>query len=272
MTTEQTQNSGSSTAKNLFTPLVIILSIVVGIILYKFVLGAPGNFKDGNPNNDPLPGNFLGIAYKGGFLVPLALGLMIMLFAFSIERLITLGRAAGKSSLDLFIQKIQIKLQTGDVDGAIAECDVQKGTVGNVVREALIAYKKAEKDSTKDKDQKIYSIQKALEETTALEIPMLEKHLTIIATLVSIATLVGLIGTVLGMIRAFAALATQGGAPDATALATGISEALVNTALGITTSTIATVSYNYFTSRIDDTTYRLDEAGFSIVQTFAEKH
>jgi len=95
--------------------------------------------------------------------------------------------------------------------------------------------------------------------------------LTIIATIVSIATLVGLIGTVLGMIRAFAALATAG-APDAVALATGISEALVNTALGITNSTIATVMYNYFTSQIDDMLYRIDEAGYSIVQTFIEKY
>jgi biopolymer transport protein ExbB len=99
---------------------------------------------------------------------------------------------------------------------------------------------------------------------------MLEKHMTVIATIVSIATLVGLIGTVLGMIRAFAALATSG-APDAVALATGISEALVNTALGITTSTISTIVYNYFTSRIDDIVYRVDEAGFIITQTLQEK-
>jgi biopolymer transport protein ExbB len=88
---------------------------------------------------------------------------------------------------------------------------------------------------------------------------------------VSVATLLGLIGTVLGMIKAFSALATSG-APDAVALANGISEALINTALGISTSTIATVMYNYFTSQIDEMTYRIDEAGFSIVQTFNEKH
>jgi biopolymer transport protein ExbB len=271
----QTPESGAKSSGalgNYFSVIVIILSFVVGFILYQFVLGAGSNFKDGVNTNEPLPGNFLAIMYKGGFLVPGAIGLMLMLITFSVERIITLARAAGKASLDKFIQTIQIKLQNNDLDGALADCDVQQGTVGNVVREAIIAYKKAEKDNTKDKDQKIYSIQKALEESTALEIPLLEKHLVIIATIVSIATLVGLIGTVLGMIRAFAALATQGGAPDATALATGISEALVNTALGITTSTIATVAYNYFTASIDETTYRLDEAGFSIVQTFAEKH
>ena len=80
--------------------------------------------------------------------------------------------------------------------------------------------------------------------------------------------LIGLIGTVLGMIRAFGALA-QSGAPDALALATGISEALINTAFGISGSTIAIIMYNYFQSKIDGFTFRIDEAGFSLTQNFA---
>ena len=127
------------------------------------------------------------------------------------------------------------------------------------------------KDKTLDIETKQVAIQKVLEETTALELPMLEKNLVIIATIVSIGTLWGLIGTVLGMIRSFSALATSG-TPDTVALSTGISEALINTALGISTSTIATVAYNFFTSSIDSLTYKIDETGFSIVSTFAEKH
>jgi biopolymer transport protein ExbB len=122
-----------------------------------------------------------------------------------------------------------------------------------------------------DKEQRVLAISKAVEEATALELPMLQKHLVIIATIVSVATLVGLIGTVLGMINAFSALAV-GGAPDAVALASGISEALINTFIGISTSAIATIAYNYFTSQIDEMTFKIDEAGFSIVQTFNEKH
>jgi biopolymer transport protein ExbB len=120
-------------------------------------------------------------------------------------------------------------------------------------------------------DQKVLAIQKEIEESTALELPMLEKNLVIISTIASIATLTGLLGTVFGMIRAFAALA-QAGTPDAVALANGISEALINTALGIGTSALAIVAYNYFTSKIDELTYSIDEAGFSIIQTFAGQH
>ena len=111
-------------------------------------------------------------------------------------------------------------------------------------------------------------VQKEFEEATALELPMLSRNLVILSTIASISVLIGLIGTVLGMIRAFAALA-QAGAPDALALATGISEALINTAFGITGSTLAIIFYNFFSTKIDAMTYKIDEAGFSLTQTFA---
>jgi biopolymer transport protein ExbB len=70
------------------------------------------------------------------------------------------------------------------------------------------------------------------------------------------------------MIKAFSALA-QAGSPDSVALANGISEALINTALGIANSALAIILYNFFTTSIDKITYAIDEAGFSISQTFA---
>lgn len=262
--------SGGAALREFFAAIVIVACITVGILFYVFVLGNPANFEGGDPKNNPLQGNYLGIAYKGGVLVPVAIGLLLITITMSIERAITLARASGKMSMESFVQQIEYLLDQDRIDEAIALCDKQRGTVGNVVRETLARLKQVKDDPKMDKDQKVAALQKSLEESLALELPMLEKHMTIIATIVSIATLVGLIGTVLGMIRAFAALATSG-APDAVALATGISEALVNTALGITTSTIATIVYNYFTSRIDDITYRIDEAGYIIVQNFQAK-
>lgn len=265
----QVRSSGSA-LREFFAAIVIVVCITIGVLIYVFVLGNPNNFEGGDPKNNPLQGNYLGIAYKGGVLVPIAIGLLLITITMSIERAITLARASGKMSMEAFVQQVEYLLEQDRIDEAIALCDKQRGTVGNVVRETLLRLKQVKDDPKLDKDQKVAAIQKALEESLALELPMLEKHMTIIATIVSIATLVGLIGTVLGMIRAFAALATSG-APDAVQLATGISEALVNTALGITTSTIATILYNYFTSRIDDITYRIDEAGYIIVQTFQAK-
>jgi biopolymer transport protein ExbB len=139
--------------------------------------------------------------------------------------------------------------------------------VANVVKAGLSKYNELVNNNTIEPEKKIAMIQKDIEETTQLEMPMLEKNLVILATIASIATLVGLLGTVIGMIRAFASMA-QAGAPDSVGLANGISEALINTALGIGTSAVAIVFYNYFTSKIDALTYGIDEAGYSIVQNF----
>lgn len=268
--TVATVRSGGSALREAFAAIVILVAITVGILIYVFVLGNPNNFEGGDPKNNPLPGNYLGVAYKGGVLVPVGIGLLLIVIVMSIERFLTLSKASGKISMEAFVHQIETLIEQDRIDEAIALCDKQRGTLGNVVRETLTRLKLVRDDKALTKEQKIAAIQKAVEESLALELPMLEKHMTVIATIVSIATLVGLIGTVLGMIRAFAALATSG-APDAVALATGISEALVNTALGITTSTISTIMYNYFTSRIDDIVYRVDEAGFIITQTLQEK-
>jgi biopolymer transport protein ExbB len=263
--------------KDLLAPIVIFGSIIVGYLIWALIMGDGSHFEGGNNANHPIAGDYFGVVYKGGMLVGTAIGLLLITVVLSIERTITLSRAAGKGSMDVFVQRLQIHLENNDVNAAIAECDKQKGTVGNVAREAIVKYKAMSEEAKKnagtptDKEQRTIAIQKSLEEATALELPVLQKHLVVISTIVSVATLLGLIGTVLGMIKAFSALATSG-APDAVALANGISEALINTALGISTSTIATVMYNYFTSQIDEMTYRIDEAGFSIVQTFNEKH
>ena len=93
-----------------------------------------------------------------------------------------------------------------------------------------------------------------------------------LSTLASVATLIGLLGTVVGMIRSFSALGESGGGEAAQKLSQGISEALYNTALGIGTSAIAIVMYNVFTTKIDAITYGIDESGFTLTQSFAANY
>ena len=199
------------------------------------------------------------------------LAVNLIVFVFSIERLITLGKVSGKGNVKAFIQNIRNYISNNQVNEAIAECDKQQGSIANVIRTGLSELQRVEKDGSMDKEGKIAAIQKGLEEATALELPMMSKNLVILSTCASIAVLIGLIGTVVGMIRAFSAMA-QAGAPDTVALATGISEALVNTLFGILGSTMAIILYNYFSSKVDALTFAIDEAGFSIVQTFSTKH
>jgi biopolymer transport protein ExbB len=253
---------------SIFAPVAIIVAFIVAWILYKNVMGNPVNFVEGNIHGHPLPGNYLGMVYKGGMIVPILMTIVLTLLIFVVERAVTLWRVQGKAPLKTFVAKIQALLAEDKIEDALAACDKQKGSLANVLRAGLVRYRNLEADKELEKDQKITSMKQALEEATALELPMLSRNMVILSTIVSIAVLIGLIGTVLGMIRAFGALA-QSGAPDALALATGISEALINTAFGITGSTLAVIFYNYFSSQIDSYTYKIDEAGFSLTQTFA---
>ena len=267
-TTAKKEGSGSS----IFASLSIVLCLVIAALLWKYVMGDPSNFEGGDPENGhPLQGNYFGMVYKGGYVVPVLMGLFLMVIVFSFERYFVISKAAGKGNVDAFVGKVRGYLSAGNIDAAMAECDKQEGSVANVIKSGLKKYKEVEVDSNLDTEQSVLAIQKDIEEATALEMPMLEQNLTVIATLVSIGTLTGLLGTVTGMIKAFAALSSAG-TPDQAQLANGISEALINTATGIATSTLAIIMYNIFTSKIDKLTYSIDEAGFSIIQTYASTH
>ncbi|NGM60972.1 MotA/TolQ/ExbB proton channel family protein [Sphingobacterium sp. SGG-5] len=261
----------SGNSGNLFASLAIVICFIVGYLVWQYVMGNPNNFQGGDRENQPVPGNYAGMIYHAGVIVPILLGLFMMVWVFAIERFIVIGKASGTGNVGNFVRKVQSLLKTGSIDTAIAECDKQKGSVANVIKAGLLKYKDVEANPGLDAEKSALAIQKEIEETTALEMPMLEKNLNVLATLVSIGTLTGLLGTVTGMIKAFSALAT-GGAPDSAKLANGISEALINTATGIATSTFAIIMYNILTAKIDKLTYSIDEAGFSIVQTYAANH
>lgn len=249
--------------------LVVSACVVTGIVVFKFVLGSDANFHDGATHEKPK--NFMGTMYSGGFVVPILLATLLTLLSFIVERALTIVKAKGKMDAGEFIRKVQYHLANKNVQAAIAECDKQAGSVGNVMRAGLLKYNEMISNHELDTEQKVAQIKKEIDEATALELPMLEKNLVFLSTIASCATLLGLFGTVMGMIRSFAAMANAG-APDAAALASGISEALINTALGISTSFFAIIAYNFFTTLIDGITFGIDESGFTLTQSFASSY
>lgn len=258
---ESTSNGGG-----MVSGIIIASCIFVGWLVWTFIMGDGANFEGGVNTGHPLPGNYLAMVYKGGPIVPVLMGLLLMVIVFSFERYMVISKAAGKGNLDTFMKKVQGDIKEGKIDEAIAACDKQKGSVANAIKSALVKYQDVKKEGF-NSEEASETIHKEIEEATSLEMPMLEKNMTIISALVSLGTLAGLLGTVTGMIKAFGALATAG-TPDQAALANGISEALINTATGIFTSVLAIISYNFFTSKIDDLTYSIDEAGTTIVNTY----
>lgn len=261
--TANTSKKGTNTM--LLNLLIVIVCIAVAHIIFHTVFASASNFSDGEARHQPK--NLMGTMYLGGWVVPILMSTFLVMFSFLVERALTIFKSRGKVTNAEFIKKIQFHLASKNVDAAIAECDKQAGSVGNVMKAGLKKYKEMISSTEFDTDQKIEQIKKEVEETTALELPMLEKNLVFLSTITSAATLLGLFGTVMGMIRAFAAMANAG-APDANALAAGISEALVNTALGIGTSFLSMVAYNFFTTIIDNITFGIDESGFTLEQSF----
>lgn len=259
------KESGSN-AGGMISGIIIVLCIFVGWTIWNFIMGNGSNFEGGLNTGHPIPGNYLAMVYKGGPIVPVLMGLLLMVIVFSFERFFVISKAAGKGNLDQFMKTVQSNITTGDIEGAIATCDKQQGSVANAIRSALLKFQDVTKEGL-DSEAAADTIHKEIEEATSLEMPMLEKHMTILSTLVSLGTLAGLLGTVTGMIKAFGALASAG-TPDQALLANGISEALINTATGISTSALAIICYNFFTSKIDTLTYSIDEAGSTIVNTY----
>ena len=247
--------------------IIVVCAIIAFTLLFTW-FASPSHFSD---ETKETPIDVWGTIFKGGVIVPVIHSLLLTVLAMSIERWLALKTAFGKGSLAKFVANIKAALNANDFSKAQQLCDQQRGSVANVVSASLRAYKEMEATSGIKKAQKVAKIQQAHEEASQLEMPTLTMNLPIVATLVTLGTLTGLLGTVVGMIKSFSALSAGGGA-DSAKLSAGISEALINTAFGIATSWFAVVSYNYFTNKVDKLTFALDEVGYSIAQTYEATH
>ncbi|MEO5929946.1 MAG: MotA/TolQ/ExbB proton channel family protein [Candidatus Kapaibacterium sp.] len=249
---------------------VVIACLAVAFVIYLFVFGHPSHFNNAE-KTEPKPGDLIGSVYTGGYLVAILLGLTLMVITFIIERLLSLTKAQGRGSLPRFIKRVQDHLMQGNVDAAIDECNKQRGSAANILRSGLERYQQVRNDSTYDTDKKLAEVKRAVDESTGLETPLLEKNLVALSTIASISTMIGLLGTTLGMIRAFQALAKAGQAASAVQLSVGISEALINTAGGLMAAILSIVAYNYFTNRVDNFVYMIEEATLSMMEILTVK-
>ena len=236
--------------QSVFITIVLVVSIALGFVIWA-----------------QLP-EYL---QKGGFLVAFLIALSIMLFAFIVERLITLNKARGRASIQSFFKDLVTFIQQDNFDKAIAACDKQRGSAANILRAGIERYQQV-RVTEHNPEKRINEVQRAIEEANALEVPLLERNLIALSTIASIAVLVGLLGTTIGMIRAFAATSHRvGGVIDASELARGISEALVNTAGGLINAIVGIVAYNYFVNRVDAFNYTVDEASYEVLQLVKAK-
>ena len=250
---------------SVFVGVLIVVAFIVSILIYYLVFGAAGNFKDAKT-----PANILGAIFLGGPIVMILLTLSIMVITFTVERFLSLSKAKGKGAIETFLKNITINLKEGNIDEAISLCDKQKGSIANILKQGLERYQVLVMDSGMDAEKKLQEVTRAIEEALLLELPLLERNLVALSTIASVSVLVGLFGTVLGMIRSFQALATAG-TPNAAELSMGISEALINTAGGLFGAIVGTIFYNFFVTKVGNITYMIDEASYNLLQILALK-
>src|ERR1043165_646079 len=148
-------STGGSNLKSLLAAIIIPISLLIGYLIWKFVMGNPARFQDANPELNPLPGEILGNMYKGGFIVPVLIGAFVTVVTFSIERMITIGRSKGSGSVDNFVRTIRSLVGRNDLSGAKAACEKQKGSIANVVSAGLDMYEHMQRDQELDKERKL---------------------------------------------------------------------------------------------------------------------
>ena len=234
--------------QGLFLTIVSVVSLAISIVIFMFL---PEYIKQGGP------------------LVAGLVMLSIMSVTLVFERLFTISRARGKDSIPTFMRNVRKRIDAMDIEGAAELCSKQRGSLANVLRAGLDRYLVI-RDAPIDRGAKIQEVQKAMEEANMLEVPLLERNLIALATIASIATMVGLLGTTIGMIRSFSALGHTGSV-DAVKLAIGISEALINTAGGLAVAIFSIVLYNVFVTMIDNFNYMMDEATLEVIEVLSLK-
>ena len=173
---------------------------------------------------------------KGGFMMYPLVFCSILLLALVVERAITLRKAS--TDAEGLLEEIEAAYKPGDDPARAIEIAQGGGTIGRVFARGL-------KNSARSAD----AIEMAMELEAANETPALEANLPIIRTIVNIGPLLGLLGTIAGMIASFKA-ASQAGLSNPTAVLGGISEALVSTATGITLAVVGFIASNYFANTV----------------------
>ena len=196
--------------------------------------------------------NLWDMAVKGGWvMVILALLSVICVYIF-VERLMVLKKA---SKVDpVFMERIRDYVKTDELKSAINYCRVTNSPVSNMIEKGLERL-----------DRPAAEVQAALENAGNLEVAKLEKGLSVMATISSGAPMIGFLGTVLGMVKAFWEMANAGNNIDITLLSSGIYEAMITTVGGLVVGIIAMFAYNYLISKVGDVTNTLEAQTLSFM-------
>lgn len=201
--------------------------------------------------------NFFEIFLKGGYVMWLILACSVLGLSVVIDRFLVLRKA--KINVPAFMVRLRGLIKKKDINKAVSICMEEKSPIANIVRKGLKKYKYGH-DRVKD----------AIENAGKQEIIILEKGLTILATVAGIAPLLGFLGTVTGMITAFMTIEDLAGSANPSDLAGGIWEALITTAFGLIVGIFALAFYNYFLSKVKRLVGDMETVANDVVDTIQD--
>lgn len=202
--------------------------------------------------------SMLDILVNGGILmIPIGLCSIIAL-AILIERLVSLRKI--KINAKAFITRVSNILLRGDINEALRISQETPGPIAAITRAGLKKHDRS-RDEIKD----------TIESAAQSEVYHLERYLGVLGTIAAIAPLIGFLGTVTGMIRAFIQIQTLGGNVDASVLAGGIWEALITTAAGLAVGIPALIVYNWLQGKVEHHVFEMQESSSELMDILLER-
>ncbi|MFQ6091938.1 MAG: MotA/TolQ/ExbB proton channel family protein [bacterium] len=196
------------------------------------------------------------IVAKGGWLMILLAGCSVVALAIVIERIIALKR--DEINTRAFLLEVKDRLLENDVEAAVHLSRRTPGPVAAITKAGLERHSRPRAE-----------IKEAIESAAKTAIHQLEKYFGVLATIATAAPLVGFLGTVTGMIKAFMRIEALGGNVNASVLAGGIWEALITTAAGLTVGIPALIFYNYLQGKVENFVFQMEEASIDLLDTLS---
>ena len=202
--------------------------------------------------------SIVSILFKGGWLMIPMLTLAVLAVYVFIEKLMTI-KNAGKIDPE-FMMNIKDYMFNGNIESAKNLCRNTEAPIARMIDKGV---QKVDKSSDE--------ITTAIENVGKIEVYKLEKRLAFLATVSGAAPMLGFLGTVIGMIRAFFELANAGNNIDPGLLAGGIYEALVTTAVGLFIGIGSYIAYNYLVALVDKAVFLMENTSLEFIDSLPEK-
>lgn len=201
--------------------------------------------------------SLLDLLLQGGFMMIPIIILSIMAIYIFIERILTIKRATMTPAP--FMGQVKDRVQSGDIQGAQMLCNQYDSPIARMIEKGVSRI-----------GSPLKNIEVSIENVGRIEIFKLEKNLTLLATISGAAPMLGFLGTVIGMIQAFIAIAQEEGSVSPKLLSEGIYTAMITTAAGLLVGIVAYLCYNYLVSRVQKVVHQMEYSSIEFVDLLQE--